>query len=137
MFETGVGVISASLPPLRRLLTATLRTVGLSRRSSENPDGKSGRMTIGGGGSGKKSYKSTGRTDISTLVAATSDTEMARGPFKQIHDDHDYELSPPSNQWPRVYCSGIDTAVVDREHATINGYSLPLGSVGAVPAPVG
>ncbi|KAG8164000.1 hypothetical protein KVR01_005918 [Diaporthe batatas] len=138
MVETGVGIISASLPPLRPLLTATLRTVGLSRDSSKNPSGKSDRMTIGGGGSGKKSYKSTGSTETSTLVAVTrtDDTEMARGPFKQIHDQHDYELSPSPNQWPRVYRSGINTAVVDREHATINGYSLPLDSVGAVPAPV-
>ncbi|POS68924.1 hypothetical protein DHEL01_v212682 [Diaporthe helianthi] len=136
MVETGVGVISASLPPLRPHLTATLRTFGLSRASSKGPSGKSDRVTIGGGGggSGKKSYKSTGSTDTSTLVAVsrTDDTEMARGPFKQIHDEHDYELSPPPNQWPRVYRSGINTAVVDLDHATINGYSLPLDSVGGL-----
>lgn len=123
--ETGVGIISASLPPLRPLLTATLRTVGLSRDASKNPSGKSDRMTIGGG-SGKKSAKSMG----STATTIVSSNEIGRGPFKQLHDDHDYELGHPTNQWPRVYRSGEHTAIVGYGHATVDGRDLPLESVG-------
>lgn len=88
-----MGIISASLPPLRPLLNATLRTVGLSRDSSKNPSGRSDRVTIGGGSGKKKSSKSSNITTTSTLVGVASSHDAERGPFKQLHDVHDYELS--------------------------------------------
>ncbi|KAF3766673.1 hypothetical protein M406DRAFT_231598, partial [Cryphonectria parasitica EP155] len=56
MVETAVGIISASLPPLRPLLNAGLRTLGISRNTSKNRSGRTDLVTIGGG-SAKKSSK--------------------------------------------------------------------------------
>lgn len=92
MIETGVGIISASLPPLRPLLNATLRSVGLSRDGSKNPSGRSDRMTIGGGSGKKKSSKSSDSTTTSTLIGVTTTYDVERGPFKQLHEERDYEL---------------------------------------------
>lgn len=92
MIETGVGIISASLPPLRPLLNATLRSVGLSRDRSKNPSGRSDLVTIGGGSGKKKSSKNSDSTTTSTLIGVTSTYDVERGSFKQLHDEHDYEL---------------------------------------------